>query len=190
VLTLAALKGLFTPVVSEPVTFVNAPLLAAERGFEVTETKSSLSRDWVDLITLSGEGSRGQVGVAGTTVGQRDAERLVAINGIPIDMAPADHMAFLFYEDRPGVIGRAAQAGRRGPDGADRGRRHPRRGPGAGGDGDRRARQHVHPPPPDGSGHMSRTISGVPRLPILRCRGAASCRSPHGEPRRRGGDGS
>jgi D-3-phosphoglycerate dehydrogenase / 2-oxoglutarate reductase len=106
VLTLAALKGLFTPVVSEPVTFVNAPLLAAERGFEVTETKTSLSRDWVDLITLSGEGSRGQVGVAGTTVGQRDAERLVAINGIPIDMAPADHMAFLFYEDRPGVIGR------------------------------------------------------------------------------------
>jgi D-3-phosphoglycerate dehydrogenase len=46
------------------------------------------------------------VGVAGTTVGPRDAERLVAINGIPIDMAPADHMAFLFYEDRPGVIGR------------------------------------------------------------------------------------
>src|SRR6266508_2556301 len=106
VLTLAALKGMFSPVVHEPVTFVNAPLLAAERGIEVIETRTRQSRDWVNLVTLSGEGSRGQVGVAGTTVGPRDAERLVAINGIPIDMAPADHMAFLFYEDRPGVIGR------------------------------------------------------------------------------------
>ena len=106
VLTLAALKGMFSPVVHEPVTFVNAPLLAAERGIEVTETRARQSHDWVNLVTLSGEGSRGQVGVAGTTVGPRDAERLVAINGIPIDMAPADHMAFLFYEDRPGVIGR------------------------------------------------------------------------------------
>jgi D-3-phosphoglycerate dehydrogenase len=106
VLTLAALKGMFSPVVHEPVTFVNAPLLAAERGIEVTETRARQSHDWVNLVTLSGEGSRGQVGVADTTVGPRDAERLVAINGIPVDMAPGDHMAFLFYEDRPGVIGR------------------------------------------------------------------------------------
>src|SRR4029453_6545197 len=106
VLTLAALKGMLGPVCSEPVTFVNAPLLAAERGIEVTESKTRHSRDWVNLITLSGEGSRGPVGVAGTTIGPRDTERLVAINGIPVDMAPARHMAFLFYEDRPGVIGR------------------------------------------------------------------------------------
>ncbi|HZA80275.1 MAG TPA: phosphoglycerate dehydrogenase [Actinomycetes bacterium] len=106
VLTLAALKGMLGPVSNEPVTYVNAPLLAAERGIEVTESKTRHSRDWVNLIALSGEGSRGSVGVAGTTVGPRDHERLVAINGIPVDMAPARHMAFLFYEDRPGVIGR------------------------------------------------------------------------------------
>jgi D-3-phosphoglycerate dehydrogenase / 2-oxoglutarate reductase len=106
VLTLAALKGLFTPVVSEPVTFVNAPLLASERGIEVVETKTSSSKDWVNLVTMSGEGARGPVSVAGTTVGARDAERLVEINRIPVDLAPADYMAFLFYEDRPGVIGK------------------------------------------------------------------------------------
>src|SRR6266702_1880840 len=106
VLNLAVLKGLFTPVVSEPVTFVNVPLLAAERGIEITETKTRASKDWVNLVALSGEGARGPVSVAGTTVGPRDAERLVEINGIPVDLAPADHMAFLFYEDRPGVIGR------------------------------------------------------------------------------------
>jgi len=106
VLTLAALKGMLGPVCHEPVTYVNAPLLAAERGIEITESKTRHSRDWVNLIALSGEGSRGPVGVAGTTVGPRDHERLVAINGIAVDVAPTRHMAFLFYEDRPGVIGR------------------------------------------------------------------------------------
>jgi D-3-phosphoglycerate dehydrogenase / 2-oxoglutarate reductase len=106
VLTLAALKGMFEPVVSEPVTFVNAPLLAAERGVQTTETKTRDSRDWVNLVVLSGEGSRGSVSVAGTVVGPRDAERLVSINGIDVDMAIVDHMALLFYEDRPGVIGK------------------------------------------------------------------------------------
>src|ERR671931_338584 len=105
VLTLAALKGVFSPVCSEPVTYVNAPLLASERGISTSETKTRASHDWVNLLVLSGEGSRGQVGVAGTVVGPRDAERLVAVNGIDVDMAIADHMAFLFYEDRPGVIG-------------------------------------------------------------------------------------
>jgi D-3-phosphoglycerate dehydrogenase / 2-oxoglutarate reductase len=106
VLTIAGLKGLFTPVVSEPVTFVNAPLLASERGIEVVETKTRSSKDWVNLVTMSGEGARGPVSVAGTTIGARDAERLVEINGIPVDLAPADYLAFLFYEDRPGVIGK------------------------------------------------------------------------------------
>jgi D-3-phosphoglycerate dehydrogenase len=85
---------------------VNAPPLAAERGVEVTESKTRQSRDWVNVVIVSGQGPRGPVSVAGTTVGPRDAERLVAINGIDVDLAPADHMAFLFYEDRPGVIGR------------------------------------------------------------------------------------
>jgi D-3-phosphoglycerate dehydrogenase / 2-oxoglutarate reductase len=106
VLNLAVLKGMFGPVVHEPVTYVNAPLLAAERGIEVAEMKTAQSRDWVNLVTLSGDGPRGPVSVAGTTVGPRDAERLVSINGIEVDMAPSEHMAFLFYSDRPGVIGR------------------------------------------------------------------------------------
>jgi D-3-phosphoglycerate dehydrogenase len=106
VLTLAVLKGMFDPVVSEPVTFVNAPLLAADRGLEVAEVRSTTSRDYVNLVVLSGKGPRGQLRVAGTTVGPRDAERIVSVNGLEVDMAPAAHMAFVWYEDRPGVIGK------------------------------------------------------------------------------------
>jgi D-3-phosphoglycerate dehydrogenase len=106
VLTLAVLKGILGPVVSEAVTFVNAPLIAADRGMTVTETKTRRSRDWVNLLTVSGTGPRGPVSVSGTTVGPRDAERLVDVSGLAVDMPPAEHMAFFFYADRPGIIGK------------------------------------------------------------------------------------
>ena len=45
VLTLSILKGVLGPVVDEPVTFVNAPQLAEERGIAVRETKSADARE-------------------------------------------------------------------------------------------------------------------------------------------------
>lgn len=105
VLTLAALKGALGAVVHEPVTFVNAPSIARERGIAVSETKSTASRDYVNLMTLRGQSEAGEIIVAGTLVGARGGERLVQIFDFDVDMAPAAHMAFFLYEDRPGVIG-------------------------------------------------------------------------------------
>src|SRR4029077_18722754 len=56
VLTLAVLKGVLGPTSDEPVTFVNAPQLAEERGIAVRETTSSDARDYVNLVTVRGEG--------------------------------------------------------------------------------------------------------------------------------------
>jgi D-3-phosphoglycerate dehydrogenase / 2-oxoglutarate reductase len=105
VLTLAALKGALTPVVHEPVSFVNASMIARERGLGVGERKSSVSRDFVNLMGLRAETEAGEISVAGTLVGKRDGERLVQVFDFDLDMAPARHMAFFLYEDRPGVIG-------------------------------------------------------------------------------------
>jgi D-3-phosphoglycerate dehydrogenase len=105
VLTLAALKGTLAGVVHEPVSYVNAPTIARERGLEVSERRAVESQDYVNLITLRAETEHGDVTVAGTLVGKRDAERLVRILDFDVDMSPADHMAFFLYEDRPGVIG-------------------------------------------------------------------------------------
>jgi len=104
-LTLAALKGALAPMVHEPVSFVNAPVIARERGLHVSERKSTASRDYVNLMTLRADTEAGEVAVAGTVVGTRDGERLVQVFGFDLDMAPARHMAFFLYEDRPGVIG-------------------------------------------------------------------------------------
>ncbi|MBA2274979.1 MAG: phosphoglycerate dehydrogenase [Actinobacteria bacterium] len=104
-LTLAGLKGVFSSVVHEPVTFVNAPLLASERGISVEESKSRQSLDYVNYIQVQAGSGSDMVSVAGVLVGKRDTERLVSIYGHDLDMAFSPYMAFFRYEDRPGIIG-------------------------------------------------------------------------------------
>nr|WP_246283444.1 phosphoglycerate dehydrogenase [Nocardioides perillae] len=106
VLELAALKGVFSDVVTEQVSYVNAPLLAAERGTEVRLVTEADSPDHRNLITLRGTLADGaQVSVSGTLVGIQQRERLVEVNGFDLDIEPTEHLAFFSYADRPGIIG-------------------------------------------------------------------------------------
>jgi len=106
VLELAALKGVFSDVVEEQVSYVNAPLLAAERGTAVRLVTDPESPDHRNLITIRGTLADGsQVSVSGTLVGISQRERLVEVNGFDVDLEPTDHLAFLTYEDRPGMVG-------------------------------------------------------------------------------------
>ena len=110
VLQLAALKGVFADVVEDPVTYVNAPLLAADRGVEVSLVTEADSPDWRNLVTLRGIMPDGQVvSVGGTLSGRRQLEKLVEVNGFDMEIAPAAHMVFLTYTDRPGVVGTVGQ---------------------------------------------------------------------------------
>ena len=110
VLELAALKGLFTDITEEPVTYVNAPLVAKERGVEVSLSADEISPDWRNLLTLRGASADGQLlSVSGTLTGLRHAERIVEVNGLEAEIAPADHMMFFGYSDRPGVVGTVGQ---------------------------------------------------------------------------------
>jgi D-3-phosphoglycerate dehydrogenase len=106
VLTLAVVKGVLSGVVHEPVSFVNAPIIASERGISISETRSTVSSDYVNLIHVRADTDEGVVSVAGTLVGKRNAERVMQVNDYDIEMAPAEFMLFFTYEDRPGVIGK------------------------------------------------------------------------------------
>ncbi|MEX0991462.1 MAG: phosphoglycerate dehydrogenase [Actinomycetota bacterium] len=110
VLTLAAVKGTLAGVVHEPLSYVNAPVIAQERGIAVHETKTSVSRDYVNLISLRATTEDGDVSVAGTLVGKRGGDRIVRVLDFDVDMQPAHFMAFFLYEDRPGVIGKVGDA--------------------------------------------------------------------------------
>jgi D-3-phosphoglycerate dehydrogenase len=105
-LTVAALNGAFQGRVDEAVNEVNAPLIAAERGIEVSEQRTAASRHYANLVRVVVTAGEAEVEVAGTTVGPEHRLFLAGALGFAIDIELAPHMAFLTYDDVPGVIGR------------------------------------------------------------------------------------
>jgi D-3-phosphoglycerate dehydrogenase len=101
-LTVAALNGAFQGRADGPVNYVNAPLVAAERGIEVVEEKSRTSRDFTNLLAVTA----GDVRVAGTTIGHEHRHWLASALGFEIEIELAPRMIFLRYDDVPGVVGR------------------------------------------------------------------------------------
>lgn len=111
VVGLSVMKGLLAPTASEPVTFVNAPLLAANRGLNLREVSDAHSDDYVSLMRVSGVTREGeQIRIAATVLQPGNRERLIEIWNTPVDVEPTPHMAFFRYVDRPGVIGEIGHA--------------------------------------------------------------------------------
>jgi D-3-phosphoglycerate dehydrogenase len=108
VLKLAVTKGLFAGVVEEQVTYVNAPLLAADRGVEVELTTGGEAADHPLVVSVRGALPDGRsVGVAGTLVaaGPRDGFKLTEVDGFDLDLDAEGILLFFRYSDRPGVVG-------------------------------------------------------------------------------------
>ncbi len=101
-LTVAALNGAFQGRTDQPVNYVNAPVIAADRGVEVVEETRRTSHDYKNLVAVSADGRR----VAGTTIGTEDRQWLVSALGFQVEIELAPRMALLCYDDVPGVIGR------------------------------------------------------------------------------------
>jgi len=106
ILTLSVLKGLFAGGIAEPVSYVNAPQLARECGLEYRESKSSTSRDWVNLITLRST----EHSLAGTLHGMRGESRIVLVDDHVTEVPPARHMLVVRNDDRLGRIAAVATA--------------------------------------------------------------------------------
>ncbi|MDQ0743705.1 D-3-phosphoglycerate dehydrogenase [Clavibacter sp. B3I6] len=105
VLKLAALKGVFTNVVSENVSYVNAPLLAEQRGLEVRLITDAVSEEYRNLLSIRGALSDGtQVSVSGTLTGTKQIEKLVEIDGYDVEVPFSRHLIVMKYEDRPGIV--------------------------------------------------------------------------------------
>ena len=138
ILTLSVLKGAFGKVSEEPVSYVNAPMLAKERGIEVRDTSSSTSHDFVNLVTISG----GHHAISGSVVGARQEPSIVKIDDHSVDVPPAEHMLIVRNDDRPG------HDRRRGPGPGRRRREHRRHAP--------RAVHDQRACLADGAGHLTR----------------------------------
>jgi D-3-phosphoglycerate dehydrogenase len=105
-LTVAALNGAFQGRADGPVNYVNAPLIAAERGIEVREERSRSARDYTNLVRVELRSGDTSVRVAGTTIGSDHRPWLVNVLGFEIELELAPLFVLCRYDDVPGVIGR------------------------------------------------------------------------------------
>ncbi len=108
----AALAGLLGPVSTVNVNLINAPVLARERGWSVTEQSNRVSREYASLISATlhtssgtGGGSRnGSLTLAATSM--RNETHIVKFNDYWMDIVPnTPYLLFVDNRDQPGSIG-------------------------------------------------------------------------------------
>ena len=101
ILGLAVLKGFFSGISEDPVSYVNAPSLARTAGITMRETNCIDTDEYVNLISLRCEDHS----ISGTLAGRRREQRIVEVDNHAFDVPPAEHMLVISNDDRPGVIG-------------------------------------------------------------------------------------
>lgn len=100
----AVLTGVLRPALSEGVSLVNARQLAAERGLELVETRSSRPRAYTRLVSVKLHAGSGERWAEGT-VPEHGQPRLVLLDGIEVDAPLEGTLIVIGNDDQPGVIG-------------------------------------------------------------------------------------
>lgn len=104
-LTIAVVKGALTPILQETVNYVNALIVAKERGLKVQESKSTELEEYANLITVEVKTDKGSRSVEGTLFTKTDA-RIVKIDQFHVDAIPEGYMIVAHNIDAPGIIGK------------------------------------------------------------------------------------
>jgi len=108
-ITISVLKGLLTPFVGESVNFVNAPVMAKERGIRITESTSAKAEDFASLIALTARSKMEQNYIAGALFGRKEL-RIVKLNDFLIEALPEGYILLVNNYDKAGVIGNIGNA--------------------------------------------------------------------------------
>ncbi|NNG01323.1 MAG: phosphoglycerate dehydrogenase [Desulfobacteraceae bacterium] len=102
--TAGALKGLLTPAMKDAVNFINAPILAEERGITVLESRTATSEDFTSLVMIKVKTVDRENIVSGTVFG-KNLPRLLRVNDLFLEMAPEGHLLLISGENKPGIVG-------------------------------------------------------------------------------------
>ncbi|MFZ2492728.1 MAG: phosphoglycerate dehydrogenase [Thermoanaerobaculia bacterium] len=105
ILSIASLKGLLTPHLSESVNFVNAEQIAQTRGISISSTTHPVPLDYANLITIRAASSTEELCVSGTVFHERN-QRIVSINDFRVEFKPQGHLLYIVNRDVPGVVGK------------------------------------------------------------------------------------
>jgi D-3-phosphoglycerate dehydrogenase len=103
-LTIAVMKGMLAPILQETVNFVNAPMIARERGIKIFETKTAEIENFANLISIEIETDKTKLNVDGTLFSKVDP-RIVRIGNYYVEAVPSGYMLVISNKDVPGIIG-------------------------------------------------------------------------------------
>jgi D-3-phosphoglycerate dehydrogenase len=103
-ITVAFLKGLFTPILKDAVNYVNAPIIARDRGIKIVESRTDKTSDFINTLSI-GVATDAEKNVLVGTVFGKNEPRLVRLNNFRLEALPSGPMLLVFNNDVPGVIG-------------------------------------------------------------------------------------
>lgn len=105
-LTSAILKGIFEVIISDStVNYVNAPIIAQERGIKVTESKNTQEKIFSNLISITIKTSKEEHSISGSLF-EKQEPWIIFIDNFRVDALPKGYMLVITNHDRPGVIGK------------------------------------------------------------------------------------
>ncbi|MCG6911143.1 MAG: phosphoglycerate dehydrogenase [Deltaproteobacteria bacterium] len=102
--TISLLKGLLTPTLKDVVNYVNAGVIAQDRGIKVSETTIADSDEYMNLITLRAVTTETECRIAGTIFGKKRPQ-IVRIDDFELSMEPEGYFAYIRNYNKPGAFG-------------------------------------------------------------------------------------
>jgi D-3-phosphoglycerate dehydrogenase len=103
-MTVAFMRGLLNPAVGEMVNYVNAAVIAKERGIKVTDSKTSQMEEFANLISVTVKTKSEKLTIAGSLFANNQP-RIVKIDNYYVDAIPEGYMIFISNKDVPGIVG-------------------------------------------------------------------------------------
>jgi D-3-phosphoglycerate dehydrogenase len=103
-ITTAVAKGFLDLILQDRVNFVNAAMLARNRGINVIQKQAGENGDYANLLTVKAVSNKGEILVSGTIFGGEDA-RIVSVDGYHVDAVPEGHILYIPHIDKPRIIG-------------------------------------------------------------------------------------
>lgn len=105
-LSAAILKGIFSYGLEESVNYLNAPLIARERGLKVNVTQGDADNVYTHLLSVEYITEKETRTLSGTVIG-KNGIRLVEVDGFRCEIEPKGYLLFYSNVDRPGMLASA-----------------------------------------------------------------------------------
>lgn len=102
----AIIKGIFSSF-TDGVNYVNAPILAKQKGISVTTSKSETSGDYIGLITVKLITNESESLVSGALIAE-NIKRIVNIDQYNTSIELEKHMLLVPHENKPSMIAKVA----------------------------------------------------------------------------------